>query len=277
MTNFASETSRTPKHRKSSIWLTALVAVIILIAWLINTPPGILGKADAVGYAICHRIDERSFQIGGRQIAMCARCTGMYLGAMLGLIFQSCLGRRRAEWPALSIMMALGVFVLAFGIDGGNSAAKLYLGRNLLYTPNNTLRMVTGTGMGVFISILLLPTFHQTMWTRYSHKPSIQSWKSFGLLLGLGALLIVFVLTELPWVLWPLSILSAIGVLVMLTMLYSMILVIVFKRENKIENIRELIPWLLLGFIVGLLQISAIDLGRFLLTGTWDGLHLLIG
>jgi hypothetical protein len=33
-----------------------LIAVgLLLLGWLLNTPPGIFGKADAVGYAVCHR------------------------------------------------------------------------------------------------------------------------------------------------------------------------------------------------------------------------------
>ena len=61
---------------------------IVLVGWLLNTPAGILGKADAIGYAVCHRIGERSFHIGGRSLSLCARCTGMYLGAMVGMVYQ---------------------------------------------------------------------------------------------------------------------------------------------------------------------------------------------
>ncbi len=61
---------------------------LLLVGWLWNTPAGLLGKADALGYAVCHRIDVRSFHLGERQLPLCARCTGMYLGAMLGLVFQ---------------------------------------------------------------------------------------------------------------------------------------------------------------------------------------------
>lgn len=277
MSDISAEGSPTPKTRSATIMLAAAVAAVVLIAWLINTPPGILGKADAIGYAVCHRIDERSFHIGERQVALCARCTGMYLGAMLGIVFQLFLGKRRSEWPRLPIMLVLGVFVILFAVDGGNSAARLYLGRDLLYAPHNTLRMITGTGMGIFLSVLLLPTFHQTVWTRYNHKPYFLSWKPFGLLVGLASVMVVLVLTELPWILWPLSLVSAAGVMMLLTLLYSMILLIVFKRENKIENTRQLVPWLLLGFTAGLLQIAAIDIVRFMLTGTWEGFHLLIG
>ena len=72
---------------------------LLLIAWLLNTPEGLLGKADAVVYTVCHRIDLRSFHLGDRQISLCARCTGMYLAAVFGILFQALLGRRRTEYP----------------------------------------------------------------------------------------------------------------------------------------------------------------------------------
>src|SRR5512136_454127 len=93
-------------------------AGLILLIWWVETPPGILGKADAVGYAVCHRIDLRSFHIHGRQMPLCARCTGMYLGAMLGLVYQSVTARRRTGLPSWKVMIPLGLLVAAFGIDG---------------------------------------------------------------------------------------------------------------------------------------------------------------
>ena len=62
-------------------WFVPLAALIAFAVWLYITPPGLLGKADAVGYAICHRIDERSFHIDDRQLPLCARCTGEFNAA----------------------------------------------------------------------------------------------------------------------------------------------------------------------------------------------------
>ena len=72
---------------------------VLFLAWLINTPVGLLGKADAVGYAVCHRIDARSFHLGERPLPLCARCSGMYLGAMLGLTYQVRTGWRKSGMP----------------------------------------------------------------------------------------------------------------------------------------------------------------------------------
>jgi hypothetical protein len=48
-----------------------------------------------------------------------------------------------------------------------------------------------------------------------------------------------------------------------------MVLVMLFKKENTFDNIRQLVIPLTGGFIIGLLQIGAIDLLRYLLTGAW--------
>src|SRR5512140_1062458 len=94
-----------------------LVAASVLFVWLVDTPAGLLGKADAIGYAVCHRIDLRSFHLGDRQLPLCARCTGMYLGAMLGLFLQRLSGRRGGN-PPKAVWFVMALLVLAFGIDG---------------------------------------------------------------------------------------------------------------------------------------------------------------
>jgi uncharacterized membrane protein len=40
----------------------------------------------AVGSVICHQRPERSFFLDGHQLPFCARCTGLYLSAAVGLI-----------------------------------------------------------------------------------------------------------------------------------------------------------------------------------------------
>ena len=39
----------------------------------------------AVGSVICHQLPERSFFFDGRQLPVCARCTGLYLSGAAGL------------------------------------------------------------------------------------------------------------------------------------------------------------------------------------------------
>ncbi len=90
----------------------------------------------------------------------------------------------------------------------------------------------------------------------------------------LAAILDVLVLLEIPWLQYIFSIISAGSVFVLLTMIYSMVLVMLFKKENTFERLKQLFFPLAGGFILALLQIGAIDLVRYLLTGGWEGFNL---
>ena len=75
-------------QRTQRLWLRRAVAFVALafIATFVLSPPwSVLEKADAVGSAVCHRISFRSFHLAGRQLPLCVRCTGTYLGVIAGL------------------------------------------------------------------------------------------------------------------------------------------------------------------------------------------------
>ena len=266
----------------ASKYLVIAAALLVFIGWFLNTPPGLFGKADAIGYAVCHRIGERSFHIGSYQLPLCARCSGMYLGAVTGLVFQSIIGWKRLKIPHWSIIALLVVFVAAFGIDGSNS--YLYLLKQVspgilpnipnIYVPNNTLRLLTGSGMGLGMAVMLFPAFNQTVWADGEDKPAIPGWKAFGLLLGIQVIFDLLVLTESPIVLYPLAIISALGVWLLLTMVYSLVWVMVMGQDNHFTKLRQLWLPLLAGLTIAMIQTAAIDALRFWLTGTWGAFPL---
>lgn len=255
--------------------LIFLIVGVILLFWLLNTPPGLFGKADAVGYAVCHQIDLRSFHIGDRAMPLCARCSGMYLGAVLSLVFLSILSPKHAGTPSRLIMFFLGTLVLLFVLDGINSYLNLpfFTSAPSLYEPNNITRLLTGTGMGIVLAVILYPAFNQTIWMDWKPKRIFANTWSFILLLFLAVLIDLIVLTENPVFLYPLALVSVLGVIVLLTMVYGMLILILFRRENQIKSIRELIIPMLAGFGVAIIQIGALDFIRYMLTGTWDGFH----
>ena len=255
-------------------WLAIISVGLLLIGWLLNTPPGLLGKADAIGYAVCHRIDLRSFHLGDRQLPLCVRCSGMYLGAMLGLVYQALTRPRAGGFPQRSVWVVYGLFVLAFAVDGLNSYLHLFPGFTGLYEPQNWLRLLTGTGMGLVVAGVLYPAFNQTVWQDWKNIPSLSGLPSLGVLVLLALLLDGLVLTGNPLLLYPLALISAAGVLVILTMVYSMLWLMALKRENCYENVVQL-GWVLVGgFGTGLLQIAVLDFVRYFFTGTWGGFHL---
>ena len=254
--------------------LVFLAVGLLFLGWLLNTPEGLLGKADAVGYAVCHRIDARSFHLGERQVPLCARCSGMFLGAVLGLGYQAVLSRRKAGLPPWRVILVLVGLVAAFAVDGVNSFMHFFPGSPSLYEPNNTLRLATGTGMGLAIAAAIFPSFNQTVWKDWQKEPALGGLRSLAGLLALAVTLDLVILTENPLVLYPLALISAAGVLVLLTLVYTMVWLMVLRAENRFLRLSQLTLPLVGGFGLGLLQIALLDLVRYLLTGTWDGFHL---
>lgn len=258
-------------------WAKIPLSVLVLLlttGFLVLTPEGLLGKADAIGYAVCHRIEIRSYHLGERPLPLCARCTGMYLGAIAGLVFQHRFGYRCSATPARRILAIFALLALAFAVDGLNSYLTLFPALPHLYTPTNSLRLITGSGMGLVIAAMLYPAFQQSVYRQVRDEPALKTLSQVFWLLFITAFIDLLVMSQNPLLLYPLALLSAAGVLILLTMIYTLLWIIVLRRENQYNHWREYSTFLITGFGFALLQIMLIDLGRFLLTGTWDGFHI---
>ena len=259
-------------------WFVPIAAVLAFAAWMYISPEGALGKLDAIGYAVCHRIDARSFQIDDRQLPLCARCTGEFYAAGFALIFQVFVSGKRNKFPSRGIIAVLVLFFLAFAIDGSNS--YLYLLKQTsqgaldkipnLYIPNNTLRLFTGSGMGIALAAVLYPVVNQTLWRELDNRPALE-WKSFGILVGLITVINLLILTDSPIILYPIAYLSALGTLSLLVIVFAILWIMIMRQDNTFDNPRQLWLPVLGGFTLAMLMILSIDLLRLQLTGTWSG------
>ncbi|MGE5072296.1 MAG: DUF2085 domain-containing protein [Anaerolineae bacterium] len=261
-----------------SKWLLPVAALCALAVWIYVAPPGLLGKLDAVGYAVCHRLDSHSLHIGSIQLPLCARCTGEFNAAAIALVFQGVVGARTSRLPRKGILAVLVLFFLAFAIDGSNSYLALlktsYNGALSavpnLYTTNNTTRVFTGSGMGLAMAAVLFPIYNQSIWRAPVDRPAL-GWTRFGLLVGIVLLIDAAMLTQSPIVLYPVALVSSLGVLTLLTLVFSIVWIMVMKQENAIDHARQLWLPLLAGLTLAFLLIVGIDLFRFNLTHTWQG------
>lgn len=183
--------------------------------------------------------------------------------------------------PGWKLGAPLLLFFLAFGIDGTNS--YLYLLKQTadtalnnipnLYVPNNTLRLFTGSGMGIALASILYPAFNQSAWKEPNLQPALD-WKKLAILIGIVLLADLAILTEYPAILYFIAILSVLGVLALLISVFSMVWLLIMRQENMFTNLREMWMPLLAGTTLTFLMITAIDLLRFTLTGTWGGFPL---
>ena len=265
-------------------WFVPIAAIIAFGAWMYISPEGALGKLDAIGYAVCHRIDERSFHIDDRQLPLCARCTGEFYAAGAALIFQAFVSGKRSKLPSRGIIAVLVLFFLAFGIDGSNS--YLYLLKQSsngalaqipnLYVPNNILRLFTGSGMGIALAAVLYPVINQSIWRELDDRPALE-WKSFGILVALIVVINLLVLTDSLIVLYPIAYLSALGTLSLLVLVFTILWIIIMKQDNTFDHPRQLWLAFAAGLTLALLLVLSIDLVRLQFTGTWSGFPGLSG
>lgn len=265
-------------------WFVPIAAVIAFGAWMYLSPEGALGKLDAIGYAVCHRIDARSFQINDRQLPLCARCTGEFYAAGIALLLQVFMSGKRSKLPSRGIIAVLVFFFLAFGMDGSNSYLYLFKQTSAgaldqipnLYIPNNTLRLFTGSGMGIVLAAVLYPIINQTLWREMDDHPALE-WKSFGILVGVTIMINLLILTDSPIVLYPIAYISVLGTLSLLVMVFAILWIIIMKQDNTFDHAGQLWLPFASGFTLALLLILSIDLLRLQLTGTWGGFPGLSG
>jgi uncharacterized membrane protein len=249
-----------------------LLAGVILGVWLLDTPPGLLGKADAVGYAICHRIDTRSFHTHDRQLPLCARCTGIYLGVLTGLAFSTARGRARSSGlPPVKLLLGMALGGAAFAFDGLNSYLSLFAFYHPLYQPHNTLRLITGMSFGLAMIAVVLPVFNSIAWADPDPAPALRGLKELGVFYGIGAGACAAVLINQPVLRAVLGVISAAGVVFMFGVIGTVTFLIGTRHENAITRWRDLLLPVLAGIIFTFIVIGAIDAVRYWFTGTWGG------
>lgn len=274
----AARVSHVPAFRRRHGLALLLFLCLVLVGFdmLIDTAgipnSNALAVADYAGYTVCHRLTAHSFVFAGRQMPLCARCSGMYLG--IALVFSVLLlaGRWRwSEMPPLSILLAFGFMLGVMGIDGLNSYSHFFPDGPHLYEPQNWLRLVTGMGTGIAMGSVAFPALAQTLWKRQVRRPSIASWRELAGILGLALVVILLVLSNQAGLLYVLSLVSALGVVAILTTINTVMMLLVLRREGRAQRLTQVIGPLLIGLCLALLQIAIVSYARYALTGTMTG------
>jgi len=248
-----------------------LLSLMIVTGVFLSLPRSLLGKCDLVGYALCHRIPSHSFHLAGRQLPLCARCSGTYLAALWGLFFMGVIRHRRAGLlpPAPILALLLGFFLLQ-AVDGLNSTLTLIPVLPHLYEPHNLLRFATGALNGLTISALIVPLLNSALWRTPDPISSIRGWREMAVLLvGVGGL-IALISTHWPVLLYPLAVASALALVLVLTLVNTTILAMVMGREQEAESRAQ--AWLLLlgGLKLGLVEMGGLILIRGLISNWLD-------
>ncbi len=219
------------------------------------------------GGGVCHQLPERSLQIAGVALPLCARCTGTYLGATIGLLAVVLGGRTRASrfppWPAL---VAFGVFFLVWAGDGVNSYLTLFPGLPHLYEPRNALRLLTGTFEGLALSLILWPVAAATFW-RYPQDKRVISLRGLAVALAAAGVAVVAILRRSQALLYGVALLTTLSLLGLFALLNGLVLTVALHREGTVQTGREAVRLFAVALLLAMAELAALSLLRHWLLG----------
>lgn len=232
--------------------------VFLLLPW------PLMEKLRAIGRTVCMLRPDHSYFLAGEQLPLEARTMGIYAGLLIALVYLLLIGRRRAirlpPWPLIVILVG---FIVVMGIDGLNSTAH-DIGLPHLYAPSNLLRLVTGLLTGVAIAPFILLAVNTTLWQESESQAVLGG---FGELLGLlivEAIFFLGVVSGAPWLLYPVSFITAGGVVVAFFAVTLAIVLQVARSQGKATG-----RWELLFLADIALLLTLVELGALLAYNVW--------
>jgi uncharacterized membrane protein len=118
-------------NRRIAIYIVCLIPAVFITLSILSAPllieaGGFLSRwgmvVDLTCKGLCHQAPERSYYWDGVQFAVCHRCTGIYAGALLGLLAYPFTPHfRKGTFPStivLIIFMAPVFIDIALGLSG---------------------------------------------------------------------------------------------------------------------------------------------------------------
>jgi len=178
---------------------------------------------------ICHQLPSKTFSLNGQLMPLCSRCTGIYTGFLVALIFQLILGgKRKDKFPFLGISLLSIVFILLMPSQVVGSQVISWL-------DNNHFRFLTGLLFGSSISIFLFPIFSYSLFKKSIDKQAIKNWKEYFLLIVILAIIFLIHFIKISFAFYFLSYASIIGIVVAYIIINSFLssLIIGWKRKKK--------------------------------------------
>ena len=259
-----------PRWRKLRWGLLIGALVILLAGWLLYTPSGFWGKMQGLGFAVCHQSPAHSFHVYDRSMPLCARCTGMYLGALIALVLQfSKRNERMNAFPKAYFLVFFGLFLLGFAIDGFNSLFAERFGLHL-YDTQNWMRLITGLGVGWGMGALAGAAFHQTVWMQSKNEAFFAHPIQLVWLILWSAVPAAGLILGIPAITAIVSVIAAVGVPIFLSILYTLLILMVTFKENTLPTWRRVLPYWLGGVMLAFLQIYLFSWARVAAFGSWE-------
>ena len=132
-------------------WVVALfVAVLVASRPSVGVPVYALSAGVyEIGSLICHQLPNRSFYFWGAQLPVCARCTGLYVGASVAALVATRMGqvRQRQVWDRAKELLLLGAAPTAVTLIYEWSSGNM---------PGHWIRAAAGFPLGAIVMLIVL-------------------------------------------------------------------------------------------------------------------------
>jgi predicted membrane protein DUF2085 len=230
-----------------------------LIAW-----PGV--PLDRKMYSVVHGVCAQihNVQIGGLDLPLCARNTGIYSSFLITSLYLLALGRHRAaKLPRWPITAALILFVGIMAVDGLNSM-MLDLFMPHLYTPQNWIRTLTGIGMGISIAAIMLLILNVSLRRDADNQQRIiGSWLELGGALLINGLVWVAIYGNLGIMYWPVAIVAWLGITGVLYCVNLLLTALFMRYEGMVTQVVQLAKPASFALVFTLIELGALSAARF--------------
>jgi uncharacterized membrane protein len=217
------------------------------------------------GSGLCHQFAERSFDFGGVMWAVCARCSGIYVGLIFAIVALFLAyrikkgGGQRSGFMAWPYWLFLAAGLTFMGWDGVTSYAHIR-------ETTNFLRWVTGIGMGASLAPLLYFLLVSNLAKRSVDKPVMglmESKNIFGRLrpwLAVSASMLVSFLMVYPagnWLGGVGAVIAALCIWFTFSLLALVLLGLAKPFYLSIGSARDLLVPGTIALVLGVLMILA--------------------
>jgi uncharacterized membrane protein len=204
-----------------------------------------------VGFAVCHQLPERSLSVGGQQLPVCARDTGIYVGFIVAFVMIALMERHHPrEMPPPRVLVTCLVFIALMGLDGVSS----YAGWR---TTTNDIRLITGLLAGFAIPPIVFGMLNYQLWRDSGEGRVLGSTLHQALLLV--AIPLTFVILRFPigalW--WLYSTIVVAGVLTAFTSVNLVLVTLVPALERRATGILSMAPLVAAALLITVAELSA--------------------
>jgi uncharacterized membrane protein len=253
--------ARRPSRSSPPDWLLLALAAlyIVVLAGLVFLPGAtLIERLRALDGGICAQASTHSFVLGGQQLPLCSRNTGIYLGFAATFFTLLALGRLRStRFPGKWVFVVLIAAVLFMAEDGLNSFF-LDLGLPHLYQPVNTLRLITGLGAGVAMCAFIVPIANTLIWDEDPDVASFRDLRQLGVMLPVLLIAFLAVITQAPILLYPIALLSSFGLVMALSLVNIVFLLGLTNRVGRFATPRQFFPLFSVALILAVIELMAL-------------------